>query len=77
MIKKIVRLVFLLCLVGVLGRSTYATTNYVQCSSELTSSCQTCLHHVENCHPRVELNPRPYSPKSAAHISNMERCIYI
>ena len=35
-----------------LSHSTYATTNNVQPSSELTASCQTCLHHVVKCHPR-------------------------
>ena len=32
-------------------QSTYATTNYVQSSSEVTASCPACLPHVEKCHP--------------------------
>ena len=53
--------------------STYATTNNVQSISELTASCQTCLHLVEKCHPRVELNPRPWLPKStfSSHLATM------
>ena len=49
-----------------LKQRTYATTNYAQSSSELTASFQTCLYHVENCHPQVDSNPRPCSPESDA-----------
>ena len=41
-----------------LSHSTYATTNNVQSSSELTAICQTCLFHVEKCHSRVDSNPQ-------------------
>ena len=39
----------------------YATTNYVQFNGKFTASCQTCLHHVENFHPRVDSNPSSFS----------------
>ena len=45
------------------GQPQYVTTNNVQSSSELTQSFQTFLHHVENCHSRVDLYPILCSPK--------------
>ena len=74
------KLIFLLCLMGVLGRRLRAFCITVSIYKQVLHAplrVHICHYHlyaaqyqthsnVENCHYWVDLNPRPYSPKSDA-----------